>query len=177
MENTSKHFVLIHGVCHGAWCWYKVSSLLKQAGHRVTAIDLGASGVNPKRLDEVPRIEDYLQPLMDFMATLPEEEKVVLVGHSYGGLSISKAMESFPRKISLAVFVSAYLPDCRAPPGNLILEYFSRTTLESLMDCQLGFDGIENPPTSALFGPEFLKANPYQLCELQASFFVFLPLL
>jgi hypothetical protein len=21
------HFVLVHGLCHGAWCWYKVATL------------------------------------------------------------------------------------------------------------------------------------------------------
>ncbi|XP_071725058.1 methylesterase 10 [Rutidosis leptorrhynchoides] len=161
------HFVLIHGTCHGAWCWYKVSSILKQRGHRVTALDLGASGINPKRLDEVPMISDYLQPLVD-MLMADEQDKVVLVGHSYGGLCISKAMELFPHKVSVAVFLSAYLPRCRVPPSSLILEYFSRTPVESLMDCEFSFDqGMENPPTSALFGPQFMKANPYEHCELK----------
>lgn len=39
-----KHFVLVHGLCHGAWCWYKLAPLLEAAGHRVTAVDLAASG-------------------------------------------------------------------------------------------------------------------------------------
>ncbi|KAH9663412.1 methylesterase 10 [Citrus sinensis] len=71
-----KHFVLVHGSCLGAWCWYKVVTLLKLAGHHVSAIDLGASGVNSKRLDdEIASISDYLQPLMEFMACLPQEKK------------------------------------------------------------------------------------------------------
>ena len=39
-----KHFVLVHGLCHGAWSWYKVTTALESAGHRVTALDLAASG-------------------------------------------------------------------------------------------------------------------------------------
>ncbi|KAB8081863.1 hypothetical protein EE612_003448 [Oryza sativa] len=36
--------ILAHGACHGGWCWYKVAALLRAAGHRVDAPDLGAAG-------------------------------------------------------------------------------------------------------------------------------------
>ena len=52
-ENKNKHFVLVHGMCHGAWCWYKLATLLEQAGHRVTAPDLSASGMNLRKIEEV----------------------------------------------------------------------------------------------------------------------------
>ncbi|KAH9663407.1 methylesterase 10 [Citrus sinensis] len=115
-----KHFVLVHGACLGAWCWYKVVTLLKLAGHHVSAIDLGSSGVNSKRLDdEIASISDYLQSLMEFMACLPQEKK-----------------------------------------------YFNRTPVESLLDCQFTFNkGLENPPTSALFGPEYMKIVLCKCCQ------------
>ena len=122
MGDDVKHFVLVHGVCHGSWCWYRLVTLLKQAGHRVTALNLGACGINPKQLNEIISIWDYVQPLMDFIASLPQGETVILVGHSYAGLCISLAMESFPQKISLAVFVTAYMPNFKSPPGTLIQE-------------------------------------------------------
>ncbi|GMI76930.1 ARABIDOPSIS THALIANA METHYL ESTERASE 10, methyl esterase 10 [Hibiscus trionum] len=165
-----QHFVLIHGSCHGAWCWYKVVSLLKTAGHQVTALDLGASGVDPKRLEEITSFSDYLQPLMDFFASLPHEpdHKVILVGHSYAGLCISQAMERFPTKISVAVFIAAYMPHHSSPSGTLIQQYLKRTTVESLMDCQFKFDnGLDKPPTSALFGSKFMKAIAYRHCQLE----------
>jgi len=43
------------------------------------------------------------------MESLPSQEKVILVGHSFGGISISLAMERFPHKISVAVFVAAFV--------------------------------------------------------------------
>ncbi|XP_022740942.1 methylesterase 10 [Durio zibethinus] len=164
------HFVLIHGACHGAWCWYKLVSLLQTLGHQVTALDLGASGVDPKRLEEITSFSDYLQPLTDFLASLPDEpdHKVILVGHSYAGLCISIAMERFPKKISVAVFISAYMPHHSSPPGTLIQEYFKRIPEGSLMDCQFTFDkGMEKAPTSALFGPKFMKAKAYRHCQLE----------
>lgn len=113
MEAVSKpsvHIVLVHGACHGAWCWYKLKPLLEAAGHRVTALDLAASGIDRRSLEEVRSLAEYSQPLLELMAALPAAEKVVLVGHSLGGMNISLAMEMYPHKIAVAVFIAAYLP-------------------------------------------------------------------
>ncbi|KAL1809880.1 hypothetical protein ACET3Z_026870 [Daucus carota] len=109
-EIREAHFVLVHGSCHGAWCWYKVETQLRSEGHRVTALDLAACGINQKPLQEVHSCHDYFEPLLEFMTTLPLDEKVVLVGHSFGGVGLSLAMETFPEKISVAVFVAAVMP-------------------------------------------------------------------
>ncbi|KAK7848802.1 salicylic acid-binding protein 2 [Quercus suber] len=101
MEKKERHFVLVHGACHGAWSWYKVATLLKSAGHKVTALDLAASGIHPKQARELRSLSDYLEPLMEFMASLPADERVILVGHSFGGACISVAMEKFPEKVSV----------------------------------------------------------------------------
>ncbi|CAN1343582.1 Methylesterase 10 [Linum perenne] len=114
-----QHLVLVHGTNHGAWCWYKLITRLKSAGHKVTALDLGGSGVN---FDQVSSIDDYVKLLIQFMAHLPEEERVILVGHSYGGIPISLAMEKFPSKILVAVFVAAFMPSISSPPANVVLE-------------------------------------------------------
>lgn len=129
-KGINKHFVLVHGICHGGWAWYKLVTLLKLAGHQVTAMDLGACGIHPKRLEEISSMADYVKPLMDFMASVPDEEKVVLVGHSYGGLCISLAMQTFPQKISLAVFISAYLPHFKEPPVILIQEVVYKNVIQ-----------------------------------------------
>uniref|UniRef100_A0A161ZQ95 AB hydrolase-1 domain-containing protein n=1 Tax=Daucus carota subsp. sativus TaxID=79200 RepID=A0A161ZQ95_DAUCS len=109
-EIREAHFVLVHGSCHGAWCWYKVATQLRSEGHRVTALDFAACGINQKPLQEVHSCHDYFEPLLEFMTTLPLDEKVVLVGHSFGGVGLSLAMETFPEKISVAVFVTALMP-------------------------------------------------------------------
>ncbi|CAK7339425.1 unnamed protein product [Dovyalis caffra] len=165
-----KHFVLVHGASHGAWCWYKLVPLLKLAGHHVTALDLGASGVNPKQLDELESISDYVQPLMEFMASLPQHERVILVGHSYGGFALSLAMENFPEKIWVAVFVSSFMPNYTDPPATQVQEYLKRLSEESVLDSQFKFDrGQENPPTSVSLGPKYLETIMYKNCLPEAS--------
>ncbi|KAM1048027.1 hypothetical protein ACFX13_027875 [Malus domestica] len=56
-----KHFVLIHGGCHGAWSWYQVATLLNDSGHRVTALDLGASGINPIQVEQLPSLSEFVE--------------------------------------------------------------------------------------------------------------------
>ncbi|XP_050204619.1 methylesterase 10-like isoform X2 [Mercurialis annua] len=163
---TTKHFVLVHGASHGAWCWYKLVTMLRLAGHRATTIDLGGCGVNPKQLNvEVVSFSDYMEPLTEFMVSLPPEEKIILVGHSFGGFSISFAMEKFAEKILVAVFVTAYMPNCINPPATLINEFFKWSPLDSMYDCQVNFgNGSETRPTSSSFGPEFLTKMVYLRC-------------
>uniref|UniRef100_A0A804N803 AB hydrolase-1 domain-containing protein n=1 Tax=Zea mays TaxID=4577 RepID=A0A804N803_MAIZE len=105
-----KHFILLHGLAHGAWCWYKVVAQLRAAGHRATALDMAASGVHPARLHEVASFEDYSRPLLDAVAASPDSDRLVLVGHSLGGLSVALAMEWFPGKVAAAVFLAASMP-------------------------------------------------------------------
>nr|XP_029120776.1 esterase PIR7B-like isoform X2 [Elaeis guineensis] len=128
-EESKKHFILVHGMCHGAWCWYKLATLLRSAGQRVTALDLAASGVHPKRLDELRSFSDYFAPLMEAMASIPSGERVVLVGHSYGGYGIALAAEKFPEKVSVAVFVSATMPGFSAPLSAIEQEDLTLATM------------------------------------------------
>ncbi|KAL7141312.1 hypothetical protein ABFS83_08G044900 [Erythranthe nasuta] len=114
------HTVLVHGACHGAWCWYKLKPLLEAAGHRVTAVDLAASGVDWRSLEELRSLADYTQPLLEVMASIPPHEKVVLVGHSLGGMNLGLAMDMYSDKIRVAVFVAAFLPDCTNPPSYVL---------------------------------------------------------
>lgn len=120
-EIKTKHFILVHGMCHGAWCWYKISTLLQKAGHRVTAVDLAACGTHPSCLDELHSFTDYTEPLTRTMVSIQPGEKVIIVGHSFGGLSVSLAMEKFSEKISVAVFAAAVMT-CVENPKLFISE-------------------------------------------------------
>ncbi|XP_057770038.1 methyl jasmonate esterase 1-like [Salvia miltiorrhiza] len=159
MEEESKHFVLVHGACHGAWCWYKVATKLRAEGHRVTALDMAASGADPKRVEELSSVSDYCRPLIDFMAALPPQETVILVGHSLGGVCLSLAMENFPHKIYVAVFVTAMMPGPDLTHSALIAQY----DMDSYMDSLFYFNnGNDKPPTSMMLGPKLLATQLYQ---------------
>ncbi|XP_017425999.1 methyl jasmonate esterase 1 isoform X1 [Vigna angularis] len=157
-REKEKHLVLIHGGGHGAWCWYKVAALLKSSGHRVTALDMAASGIHPKQAEELNSISEYYEPLMEFLESLDAEERVILVGHSLGGIGMSLAMESFPEKIAAAVFVSTLMPSPDLSLFTLSQESRARRRSESKYD-----NNSSQPEKSIKFSPEFLASNLYQL--------------
>ncbi|WCJ31049.1 methyl esterase 1 [Euphorbia peplus] len=161
-KGSKKHYVLVHGACHGAWCWYKVATLLKSARNRVTCLEMAAAGVNPKQVDDVHSFSDYVEPLMEFMRCLEDDEKVILVGHSMGGFCITAAMEKFPEKISAAVFATAYMPGPQLGYVTLLEESSRRMGSNVASQYRFG-NGTNNPPTSLLFDAEFLSAFLYQL--------------
>ncbi|CAN6698455.1 unnamed protein product [Malus baccata var. baccata] len=163
---SPKHFVLIHGACHGAWNWYKVATLLKDSGHNVTALDLGASGINPIQVQQLPSLSEFVEPLTKVMVSLPPNEKVVVVGHSLGGAVISILMERFPHKIAAAVFVTAIM---YGPTLNFSTTYAEVITKGfDVMDSQYIYDnGTNNPATSFLLGPKVMATSLYQLSPPQ----------
>ncbi|KAF6177045.1 hypothetical protein GIB67_015920 [Kingdonia uniflora] len=85
----------------------------------------------------------------------PEDNKVILVGHSFGGICISMAMEKFPEKVRVGVFVTAYMPSPSITYQTIGQEHINR--LVSQRDNNIIFgNGQDNPPTVFLFGKEFM---------------------
>src|SRR3984957_20640358 len=77
-------FLLVHGAFHGAWCWRKTVAELEKRGHRAKAIDLPGQGEDRTPLKEVT-LDTMVDKIIAEMADLPG--KVVLVGHSLGGIA------------------------------------------------------------------------------------------
>jgi len=100
-------FVLVHGAWHGAWCWQRVAQLLEARGHRVDAIDLPGHGE-----DRTPVAGMTLEAYAERVRRAVEAagERVVLVGHSMGGMSVTQAAEHVPDRIAALVYVAAFLP-------------------------------------------------------------------
>ncbi|WVZ23379.1 hypothetical protein V8G54_001923 [Vigna mungo] len=115
-----KHYVLVHGACYGAWVWYKLKPRLESAGHKVSVLDLAASGTNMQKIEHVHTFSQYSEPLLQLLASLPPNEKVILVGHSLGGLNIALAMDKFPEKVAVGVFVTAVIPDTQHKPSYVL---------------------------------------------------------
>ncbi|XP_057492386.1 salicylic acid-binding protein 2-like [Actinidia eriantha] len=170
MEVTKKklHFVGTHGMCQGAWIWYKVKPRVEAAGHRFTAVDLGACGRNPKTLDEIRTLYDYTLPLLEALASIPENEKVVLVGFSGGGFSAAVAMEKYPKKIALAIFLNATMPDTTHEASYVLDQYALGISGDTWKDTQFSTYGDPNEPlTSLLVGPKFMKSTTFQHCSIE----------
>ena len=112
-------FVLIPGAWHGAWCWQRVAPRLTAAGPAVRPPELLGMGE-----DRTPLAEVSLGIWADQVAEAisREDEPVILVGHSRGGVVVSEAAERVPDRISTLV----YLAGSMLPDGAAILDYVPR---------------------------------------------------
>ncbi len=107
-RSTGKTYILVHGAGHGAWCWKKVIPLLEFKSHKVLALDLPSSG-NDKDILEKVALTDDVKKVTVMADTL--SGKVILVGHSSGGVVISQAAEILgSEKVDKLVYLDAFLP-------------------------------------------------------------------
>lgn len=168
--SSTPHFVLVHGISGGGWCWYKIRALLEAAGYKVSCIDLKSAGIDPSDPDSILTFDDYNKPLIDFLKTLPDNnDKIILVGHSAGGLSVTHATHSFGKKIDLAVYVAAtmlrsgFMTDEDLIDGVPEFSEFGEVY-------ELGFGlGLHHPPTSAVIKKEFQQKILYQMSSVEDS--------
>ncbi|WCJ22098.1 methyl esterase 11 [Euphorbia peplus] len=149
-ELGSKHFILVHGGGFGAWCWYKIITLLEESGFKVDAVDL-------KSHPHSNTFSEYTKPLIDILQNLKDEEKVILVGHDIGGACLSYVMELFPGKIDKSIFISATM----LSNGQSALHILSQQTDSSdLMKEAYVFvygNGNDNPPTAIDLNKDILR--------------------
>lgn len=143
----TKHFVLVHGGGFGAWCWYKSMALLREAGFDVDAVDLTGSGIDSTDSNSITSFAQYVKPLVDFIENLSEGQKVILVGHDFGGACVSYVMEMFPLKVSKAIYVAAAM----LSSGKSTLATYQEQPSSDVMQQAQKFiyaNGKDHPPTS-----------------------------
>ncbi|KAJ4965266.1 hypothetical protein NE237_017115 [Protea cynaroides] len=159
IENlNTKKVVLVHGAGFGAWCWYKSIALLEEVGLLPIALDLMGSGIDQTNPNSITTLADYAKPLIDYLHNLPENEQVILVGHSCGGASISYALECYPKKISKAIFLCGTMVADGQKPFDVFAEELG--SVESFMqESQLLMygNGKDNPPTSLMLEKQQMK--------------------
>jgi pimeloyl-ACP methyl ester carboxylesterase len=99
-------YVLVHGAWHGAWCWYRVASQLRRAGHTVIVPDLAGLGKDKTPIAEVS-LARWTEDICEIVDAAPEP--VILVGHSRGGIVISEVAERRPDTLAVLVYLAAFL--------------------------------------------------------------------
>jgi pimeloyl-ACP methyl ester carboxylesterase len=104
-------FLLVHGMFHGGWCWERLVPKLEAAGHVVHAPDLAGCGSDP-----TPHKDVSLDTWARMIAGIAERagDRVILVGHSRGGIVVSQAAEHANEHVSVIVYLAAMM----LPNGN-----------------------------------------------------------
>jgi pimeloyl-ACP methyl ester carboxylesterase len=102
-------FVLVHGSWHGGWCWQKVARLLRQSDHEVYTPTLTGLGERSHLATPQTGLELHIQDILQVIE-YEDLHNVVLVGHSYAGLVITRVAECIPQLLARLIYLDAFIP-------------------------------------------------------------------
>ncbi|OAY50116.1 putative methylesterase 11, chloroplastic [Manihot esculenta] len=155
-DAETKHLILVHGGGFGAWCWYKIITLLVESGFTVDAVDLTGSGIHSSDTNTIMNLSQYTKPLTDIFHKLHQGEKVILVGHDIGGACISYLMEMFPSQIAKSVFIAATMLQNGQSALDVLSQQTGSNDLMRQAQVFLYANGKDKPPTAIDLDKEFL---------------------
>jgi pimeloyl-ACP methyl ester carboxylesterase len=151
-EPMSKHkaaFVLIHGGWHNQSAWRKVRPILEAKGCAVLTLDLPGAGIHtiaPRSFSARPfdlgafaaepspiagvTLEERTQAVIAAVeAAASLSDRVILVGHSAGGMTISAAAERIPESLTAVVYLAAFM----VPNGMSLLDMLPHESMSTAL--------------------------------------------
>ena len=142
-------FVLLHGACHGGWCWSRTARLLRAEGHDVFTPTFTGFGERAHLLTPEVGPETLVQ---DVVGVLESEEltDVVLVGHSFGALVALAVAERMPDRLRRLVLLDGVVVE----PGAPWFDAVPPESAEARRTAAEAFSGglAYPPPGAAAFG-------------------------
>jgi pimeloyl-ACP methyl ester carboxylesterase len=130
-------FVIVPGAWQGPGEWLTVKESLEAAGQNVVVVQLAG---HEKDLTDpaIITMDTYRDQVIKAVNNV--SGKVILVGHSLGGMVVSAVAEQIPGKIQRLIYVAAYVP----------------ASGQSLLD-------LANTDAASLLGPAISSPTPYTL--------------
>ncbi|MEK9613428.1 MAG: alpha/beta hydrolase [Flavobacteriaceae bacterium] len=104
-QSKKDTFVLVHSAWLGAWQWDGVKTKLREKGQNVLTPDLPGHGLDKTSPSEI-EMSDYVEKLLSILDQ--QEEPVILVGHSFNGITVSRVAELRPNKVKGLVYLTAF---------------------------------------------------------------------
>ena len=121
-----KTFVLAHGSWHGGWCWKRVAERLRGKGHTVYTPSYTGMGDRAHLLSKDITIDTFVEDLVGVIQSY-ELTKVVLVGHSFGGVPISGVADRIPDRIAYLVYLDSVVVES----GRTAFSYYPPAEAEA----------------------------------------------
>ncbi|GIZ42452.1 hypothetical protein CKM354_000572200 [Cercospora kikuchii] len=119
MSGNNIHFVLIHGAYHRAWHLHLLATRLKDAGFRVSTVDLPSVNPNIEEvLHEGALRADVEAAKVVLEQAAAESDTIVPVCHSYGGVVGGEAAAELSEKAKTKVQRIVYLCAIVLQQGN-----------------------------------------------------------
>ncbi|KAI9303644.1 Alpha/Beta hydrolase protein [Cunninghamella echinulata] len=121
---------------HGAWCFdKKLVPIFKENNYKTVTFDLPGCGDDYTPAEKVDLQSHIDKTLSVINERVKEDEKIILVAHSLGGLTATLVAERIPERIHRVVYLSAwFLQDGQALSDMPIKNHFYiKKDNESLM--------------------------------------------
>ncbi len=97
--------VLVHGAWAGGWVWDTVTGPLRAAGLRPHVVELpGVGGGDDDEVVDLDTLADHVSALVRLL-----ERPAVLVGHSGGGVVVTRVAELIPDRVAGVAFVAGMM--------------------------------------------------------------------
>jgi pimeloyl-ACP methyl ester carboxylesterase len=147
--------VLVHGAWHGGWCWQRVVPLLQAQGLVAHAVTLTGVGERAHLLSGQIRLCTHVADVLGLIDTL-ELSRVLLVGHSYGGLVITGVADALLKRsqptatLQGLVYVDAVTPH----PGESWSSQHTAETVAARVALAADKGAGIPPPDASAFGLE-----------------------
>lgn len=134
--------VLVHGACHGSWCWENVVDPVRSAGLEVHAVDLPLTSLS----NDADVVRSAVRAMKESC------EAVLVVGHSYGGVVITAG----GHEADALMYCAASMPDAGQAASDVVPQL---TTPELESSLAVHEDGVT-------FGLDPVRAVPafYGMC-------------
>lgn len=148
MANT---YVLVHGAWHGGWSWRHVAKGLRDLGHKVTTVTQTGLGERKHLLSADITVNTFVEDVVQHLIS-EEIDDAILVGHSFGGISITGAADRAPDRIRHLVYLDSLILD----NGDAPIDRMPRSWVEArrkLVDEDGGGICAPPPPVTALGMP------------------------
>lgn len=97
-------YVLVHGGFHGGWCWERVAGRLVGAGHRVFTPTQTGLGERKHLMSPDITLDTFVEDVTNVIEA-NELKDVYLVGHSFGGRTVTGVTDRMPDRIARLVLL------------------------------------------------------------------------
>jgi pimeloyl-ACP methyl ester carboxylesterase len=136
--------VLVHGAWHGGWCYQRVADLLRGAGYRVYTPTLTGLGERSHLLTPSVNLSTHIADIVNLMRW-EDIQRVILVGHSYGGMVVTGVADEMTDRVSALVYLDAFLPTAGKSFHDILPPDVAAAQIQSAN----ATDGLTVPPIPA----------------------------
>lgn len=133
VKNPKGYIVLVHGICHGAWCWENFIDFFATQEYQCYAVSLRGHGESEGKEDiNSFRLSDYVDDVKT-VVDMCGDSKPFLVGHSMGGAVVQQYIGKYTDTVQGAVlFAPATAPNM----------FFLKTLGSTLINFRLFFASL-----------------------------------